>query len=147
MAPAVPRLRILSGASNNKSSTRRGSRPRRSWAGCTPPTAAHTPCPANSEHTLHHHPEHLLTAPSWRQRRFSVPLLAVAGDQRLRRHARMEVRIRQRRTVRHLVQVSSSPWFVSIHADNNSRSALYGNERFKPHSGEFAGLSLPLAPH
>lgn len=33
--------------------------------------------------------------------------MAVTSDQRLRRHTRVEVRIRERRTVRYLVQVST----------------------------------------
>lgn len=36
---------------------------------------------------------------------------------------------------------------IPIDAYNYSRSALYGNERFKPYSGECARLSLPLAWH
>lgn len=49
--------------------------------------------------------EPLLTAASGRERRFGLPFLAVAGDQRLRRHARVEVGIRERCTIRHLFQV------------------------------------------
>jgi hypothetical protein len=94
MAPAVPRLRILSGASllDLFGTAAEG----------LSYTLART-CRACLQ-SLH---EHLLTASSWRKCRFSVPILAVTSDQRLRRHTRVEVRIRERRTVRHLVQVST----------------------------------------
>ena len=93
MAPAVPRLRILSGAFRPAPALFSALQPRGSAR--LPGAAEQTPA----------WPGPLLTAASWRKRRFCIPLVAVTSDQRLRRHARVEVGIRERCTIRHLFQV------------------------------------------
>ena len=149
MAPAVPRLRILSGASPlGPLSAIRCSCTALPWQGACGPSAVYMPLLRIRRECLHHTLYSPLTAASWRKCRLSVPLMALTSNQRLRRHSSVEVRIRERRTVRHLVQVSTArSQNVSIAANITSRSALYGNERFKPHSGKSAGPALPRERH
>jgi hypothetical protein len=67
--------------------------------------------------------------------------MAATGYECLRRDARLEVGIRERGSVRHFVQVGHQHKLLCSIADKWPRSALYGNERFKPYAGKLTDRS------